>query len=595
MKILFSLASCAFWRRKPPPEPTEAALDRRQSPRDSDAPPPGDRYVMPDPANQKTPWVSFWRVFPALSIIPIGALVAYAYWMVDRQVEQVARAERFAVALQKDAVTLRLNEVAIHICALARQNELQTYVADGDVAAATGIAAEYLALVQNSNLYDQIRLLDSTGMELVRVNGNSGYPYVVGRTDLQDKSDRYYFEDTIAIEPNEIYISPLDLNVEFGEIEIPHNPVIRISTPIFDDEEEVNGIVVVNFLLNSMLERVVGSGTASAGDPFMLNAEGYWLVSSDPAKEWGFMFPDRFYQRMSVLYPDEWHEMIVQDHNQIRTENGLFTYDSYYPLADFGNCHDSTSFISRQYQEIGVHFYGEYRWILATHVSNEHLNRILRNAIITSVAIGVPLVFLLAAGTRSIGIIMAERHQHRAQLELVARFDPLTRLANRRTFEDHLQQEFLRAQRNERRFAVLYMDLDGFKAVNDGLGHAAGDAVLQDVAAILSRGCRAVDTPARLGGDEFVVLLSEVRDKPASRMVAERLLKQIRALDYEGYPIGASIGVAVWPDDGQDIKQIVQLADQTMYRAKKAGKNQVVVAAPADAPSPAPAAALQPA
>lgn len=588
-------AALAFWRKRPPPPPTDEVTDRRAyPPRPAEPPERATRFAVPDPATQKTSWVWFWRIFPALSVLPVAALAAYTDWVVDQRVDEIATAERFAVALQKDAVSLRLNEVAIDICALARQNELQSYIATGDADAARAIAAEYIAIAQNSQFYDQIRYIGEDGIEIVRVNGNHGYPYIVSSGDLQDKYDRYYFHDSVESAFNEVYVSPLDLNVEHGQIETPFNPVIRVGTPVLDDAGQTRGVVIVNYLVRAMLARVQISGTISAGDPFMLNAEGYWLVSHVPERNWGFMFPSRFYQRMAVLYPDAWRQMVAQERDQIWTDNGLFTYDSYYPLADFGDCHDAAASGSRTEQPERQHFYGEYRWILATHVPTEYVDGIVKNAIVMALAIGMPLVFLLAAGTRAVGVVFAQRQRHRAHLEIIARFDPLTRLANRATFEDHLTQEFHRAERHVRRFAVLYLDLDGFKAINDNFGHAAGDAVLQDVAGILSSGCRAVDTPARIGGDEFVILLSEVRDKAAATMVAKRLLTQIRTLDHEGYAVGASIGVALWPDDIREIRQIVQLADRMMYRAKQSGKNRIVVAETLeDAADAAPADAAQ--
>lgn len=172
----------------------------------------------------------------------------------------------------------------------------------------------------------------------------------------------------------------------------------------------------------------------------------------------------------------------------------------------------------------------------------------------------------------------SERRRHRANLEALARFDHLTGLANRVTFEERLLQEAERAKRHDRRFALLYMDLDGFKAINDRYGHKAGDQVLIDVARVLTSNCRASDLAARQGGDEFVVLLSEVEDLAAAQKAAEKLRGHIGALSWNEMRVGASIGLALWPDDAEDPETLIRLADDAMYQAKSEGKDRICLA-----------------
>ncbi len=537
----------------------------------------GDRPAREPQPEARTIWTSFWFVFPALCFLPAVALAGYTSWWVERKIDDIAAAESTAVTLQREAVNVHFNEMAMDICAFARQNELRNYLETGDSAWIAAMAQEYLAVAQNAPHYGQIRYIDGTGMEILRVNANTGNPYIVPESDLQDQSDRYYISGSDSLRLNEIYISPLDLNLDHGYIQIPHNPVVRATTPVFSADGERRGLVVINYMAQSMLQRVDSASVASVGNTFMLNAQGYWLLSDSPSQAFGFMFADQFDERMSTRYPEAWAHMIANSSGQIRTPKGLFTFDSYYPLAQFGTCHDASAPGRRSEGELGMRFYGEYRWILTTHVPNQQLDRIFKHSLTTSLAIGFPMILLLAVGTRSVGVTVAQRQQHRLALEALARIDALTHLPNRTTFEDHLHQEYRRAKRHDRRFAVLYIDLDGFKAVNDQHGHMTGDQVLRDVAGILARGCRAVDTAARLGGDEFAVLLSEVRDKAAVGIVADRLLQQIKRLDYDGCPIGASIGAALWPDDGDDPAAIVQRADQAMYAAKRAGKNRIEV------------------
>lgn len=521
---------------------------------------------------QTTSWKPFWKAFPILALVPIVALAAYANAVIADHQRELRHAEHLAVELELEAVNRGLSHVATDVCTLASQNELAAYLESAEDRWLDGMRREYLNLAANVGLYDQIRFLDDQGMEVVRINFNNGAPSVAAEDELQDKSSRYYFAESISLQPGEVYVSPLDLNVEHGAIEIPHKPMIRIGTPVTDASGQVRGVILINFLAQSMLDRVVASGALSTGDPIMLNDEGYWLVSPDPPTNWGFMFPDHIENRLPVIDPEAWRYLNDRSHGDIITDWGLLTFDSYLPLAEIGNCAARTGHPTADDRAAG------YRWILASHVPAERLARIERDAIVVSMAIGVPLLFLLAVGTRSVSVVVEQRRRHQARLETLARFDSLTDLANRTTFEERLAQEHQQARRHERRFAVLYLDLDGFKAVNDSLGHQTGDEVLIAVARAIESCSRSVDLPARFGGDEFVLLLSEIGDAEAAQRVACRVRDCIAALSNNHWTIDVSIGVAVWPDHAEDATQAIRLADEAMYAAKAAGRGQVCTA-----------------
>jgi len=170
--------------------------------------------------------------------------------------------------------------------------------------------------------------------------------------------------------------------------------------------------------------------------------------------------------------------------------------------------------------------------------------------------------------------ITAMKEAH-ARVEHIAFHDALTQLPNRLLLLDRLRQAVLAAERPERRVAVCYLDLDGFKAINDVHGHDAGDEVLVEVARRLKSSLRGNDTAARMGGDEFVILLSLLEDHEW-RSVAERLLsviaEPIALSDGSRVAVAGSMGVAVSPDDGMDASDLLVKADQAMLRAKRRGK-----------------------
>jgi diguanylate cyclase (GGDEF)-like protein len=167
------------------------------------------------------------------------------------------------------------------------------------------------------------------------------------------------------------------------------------------------------------------------------------------------------------------------------------------------------------------------------------------------------------------------------RLQDMAHHDPLTGLANRTLLFDRIGHAQQRATRSGNGFAILLIDLDGFKTVNDTLGHDAGDQILRMVANRLQQGIRAADTVARIGGDEFVVLIEDAEDIEAITLLAEKLvsaLSQKTTIGEGEAAVGASIGVALWPQHGDTAQALLRNADRAMYMAKRSGHCRVVLA-----------------
>jgi diguanylate cyclase (GGDEF)-like protein len=170
------------------------------------------------------------------------------------------------------------------------------------------------------------------------------------------------------------------------------------------------------------------------------------------------------------------------------------------------------------------------------------------------------------------------------QRELVeqARHDSLTGLPNRRAFGERLNQAMARARRNPQTLAVLFVDLDGFKAVNDQLGHAAGDKVLKEVARRLLDAVRLTDCVCRLAGDEFTVILEGAGPPGEVRRICQRVLERLSRphdLGGEAWSVTPSIGAAVY-EEGESPEQTCERADAAMYTAKRAGKARFVLSRP---------------
>jgi diguanylate cyclase (GGDEF)-like protein/PAS domain S-box-containing protein len=180
---------------------------------------------------------------------------------------------------------------------------------------------------------------------------------------------------------------------------------------------------------------------------------------------------------------------------------------------------------------------------------------------------------------RYIGVFsdISQLKEHEAELHKVAHFDPLTGLPNRRLLADRMHQAIARSRRNDSTLAVCFVDLDGFKEVNDQLGHEVGDRLLIAVAQQIQVVLRADDTLARLGGDEFVILLNDSGTDKKCFQVLDRVLTSITQAAQEthnGIVLSGSIGVTLFPKDDVDADTLLRHADQAMYRAKESGKNR---------------------
>lgn len=172
--------------------------------------------------------------------------------------------------------------------------------------------------------------------------------------------------------------------------------------------------------------------------------------------------------------------------------------------------------------------------------------------------------------------LLKELKLAREQERMLAYYDVLTRLPNRRSFEEHLAKALQQAYRNDEVLALLFIDLDKFKPINDQLGHDAGDQLLVMIAQRLRQSIRGSDITARFGGDEFIVLLRSLTAAEQAAMVAEKLLEQLTLpfhLNGHELSIGASIGISLYPSDSQSGSELLRFADLAMYHAKSEGGN----------------------
>ena len=204
--------------------------------------------------------------------------------------------------------------------------------------AARSLVDEHLrTLLYRNPSYDQVRWLNAKGMERARINRTAKGPLVVSAEDLQDKSARYYFQQAIRLAPGQIYLSPLDLNVEDEVVEIPYKPTIRLAIRLPVVEGQDQGLLIINMLAQPLLDHLLRIVPAGRDQQVMLlNPAGYWLLSPDSQQAWGFML-GRADATMAQYYPAEWQHIRHQPEGQTHTNTGLWAWTHIDPASHYSD------------------------------------------------------------------------------------------------------------------------------------------------------------------------------------------------------------------------------------------------------------------
>jgi len=513
----------------------------------------------------------FFIIFLVSGGIISGGMMVFYRSEIKTRLNNLIAQETYAVELQSQFIGDIFDSIIGDLLFISQQNELKEYFANKTQASLDKIALEYIAIAKQKKIYDQIRFIDSNGLETVRVNYNQGSPVSVSKDKLQSKKTRYYFQDSYVLDKGAVFISPFDLNIENGTIEQSLKPMIRMGTPVFDSKNQKQGIVIFNYLGKILLDKILEYESVSEGQTMLLNSDGYWLLSSTPDLAWGFMYKDKqrtFYK----LYTEVWREICIKKNGQINTDEGFFTFKTIYPVKENYIPFTGSGKTSGETESSP----DLYQWHLVSFVPSSVLTSYSNYLQMRLFVFGAAMFLFIATGSWIIALAITKRQMHQAQLKIMALYDPLTELPNRRLFFDRLNMILEISRRNNKMFGVIYMDLDGFKNVNDTFGHKAGDELLCVVAELLLKVCRKSDTIARLGGDEFAVIIAEIESSKSAEIVAEKIIAALSEsiqLTSDTVNVGVSIGVSLFPGDSEKAEDLVRLADKAMYISKKRGKN----------------------
>jgi len=339
----------------------------------------------------------------------IGALVWGFYFMfITNQREMAASQDADMILLQKESIDRDFQMIVADALFLAQQSALHEAVGGIEPGEWVHLATDYLAFSSRKQVYDQVRFIDTKGMERVRVNFNDGEPAIVPEEGLQDKSQRYYFRDTVGLGYTEVFVSPFDLNIEHGQLEQPLKPMIRFGTPVVDPDGNKRGIIVLNYLGRSLIDNFIRTHVHHPDRSSLVNSQGYWLHNARTDLEWGFMFADGKQRTFGNAFPQEWQQIITSDAGQLLTENGMFNYTTVYPLIESWK---SSTGAAEAFKPSARLVEGkEYFWKIISHTTPEALDAAVTDAANTSLQI-YALLLLAAGGGCLLLLHFRERHR----------------------------------------------------------------------------------------------------------------------------------------------------------------------------------------
>jgi two-component system sensor histidine kinase EvgS len=328
----------------------------------------------------------------ALIFLPVAAIftaLLLSYLHIDRKLQlqttEARESSRVEVAGGRVAATISAVETDLRV--IAHMPQLTAYLDSGKPAHKEMLEKNLLNLSAESRRYDQIRYLDTAGKEVIRINYNNGNPAVVPDSQLQNKQGRYYFNDTLKLGKGEIYVSPLDLNIEHGKLEMPYKPMIRFGIPVFDKAGRKRGIILLNYFGNLLLQDFQAAMVNNIhARGMLLNRDGYWLNAPDPDDEWGFMLNKKD-RTLGHDDPEVWHAISTAEHGQLVTQRGLFVYSTIYPLA-IQDSPGETAATDRSMRETDNR---QYYWKAVSFIPRASLftdavyNRPLGHAVITGI------------------------------------------------------------------------------------------------------------------------------------------------------------------------------------------------------------------
>ena len=521
--------------------------------------------------DKKMFFLSFISVFLAMSLILLAATMLIQTDANHNARVKIDISEQSLIDAEKYFITYKINRLTSDLQFIYETLEKQFATAKD----LKPIADIWLSYSNSRQVFDQIRYIDTQGNEVVRIDYSPDGAFIVPQEQLQNKKDRYYFQQTIDLNTNQIFISALDLNVENGAIELPINPVIRLARPVFDQNGIKKGIVVLNYGAKDILTQISSIAAGTYGEVFFLNKDGYWLMNSkDASTEWAFSYNPESTVKFPNYYAKEWKLISAGGNGTMTTENGYFRYTTI-PLDSIYRTNKSSFQVNSKIEN----------WYIVSHIpvstqpgSYPSSNLFdLAYASIRQYALLYAILFFFSIVLA--GFITSSRTKSK-EVKFFSEYDVMTSAYNRHAGISKLSDLYRSLSKSGCSMSVCFIDINGLKQINDTLGHESGDELIISVAKTIRAVIRSNDFLIRLGGDEFLIVFQNIDAAQAeevwSRIVAE--FEKINQAEHRKYKISVSHGIEMLSCDlNQVLDTVLHQADAKMYDEKRKIKSNLQI------------------
>jgi diguanylate cyclase (GGDEF)-like protein len=565
-----------------------------------------------------------WRFGLALAAVGVlaAALTGYYGYSASRAMLIAGAEERLLTATRVlvRQLAVGLNGTARDVRMLADHPQAARLLARADPRVQefneNNVALLFERILATHPEYFQMRLIDVTdhGLERIRVDRDESGLVRVSGDDLQEKGHYPYVFETLRLPAGQVYVSRPAINHEVGAHAGLGKPSLQVAAPVHDEGGAARGVVVINVDLNGLFSQLAADLPAGL-QLYLTNEAGDFLIHPDPQQAFAFdrgqvsRLQDTFPAAASMIEAGTGRKDELVTTSAAGAQGALVAAFMRQPLSELQREDEfilclaqPLAVVLKDSEQLGA---VSVRIVIGFSALAMLIAALLARALVRPLGQIVDAVQRFAEGTPGGQLPMARRdeigllarsidtmqQQIRAQfaklelkqreLDRLASHDSLTGLHNRRFFLDRLDHALAHAKRVDGQLALLFIDLDNFKTINDELGHAAGDFVLRALAQRLKHVVREVDTVARIGGDEFVVLLDEINDLDGLSVVAHKVLDALAQPVHRGEKelvLGASIGASRYPINGETATELIAAADQAMYRAKTGGRMRVCLA-----------------
>ena len=498
-------------------------------------------------------------------ILFLLVVVSFIWITIQRNIEFWTDFELFdeidSMEMKVKANTSRLEAHMVHV---SNAQMISNYLLSGNEEERKNIEDFFIKVIEynvkpNLPTFDQIRILDINGMEKVRVDlSNENKAVVVPENQLQDKSDRYYFKESLVMDNNTVYISPLDLNVENGRIEFPLNPVIRVSKAIYDDFDSKIGFLIMNQKYNSVFNEIDKLNEHEGDQLYLLNNEGYYLHHPDKLKTYGFMIDDEVNHSFFNDFPEIWSEVLKGDTRKFKSDEGIVYVREFDPNTE--SVFKNTTIMNW------------YLIMIVPYVNYNSQNILLNRAILMGLLFVSPFLILIGS---VLGRSIIRNRWYMKRLERSATHDDMTGLLNHQAVMDQLDYLINLASRQQITICSAFLDLNDLKRINDTMGHDKGDLLIVAMSQSIKIAVRNTDIAARIGGDEFIIFFPDM-SPDNSRLVLERIKEEFatRGQIIFGWETQFSWGISQWEHGNDSAENFIARADKAMYLMKEKMKKE---------------------